>query len=244
VSLVPVSPTPLAETDLPIAEVEVEVEVDDRFSTCGIGLVGSASTLEPGESGLGLGSSASISAAASTSVSSLWVIGRSRRLAFVSALSRTLRARAVARGADRISGRRSAPPVGHGSCALLGMTQRQDDKTSFLRFPHHGLDAYAVALDALEKADALAKKLPRGYGPLGDQLRRASQSAFLQLAEGAARSGADRAQRLRGARAEACEAAACVEALGRLGLATESEVAELLSLLGRLAAMLTKLAGR
>ena len=143
-SLVPVSPTPLAETDLPIAEVEV----DDRFSTCGIGLVGSASTLEPGEAGLGLGSSASTSAAASTSVSSLWVIGRSRRLAFVSALSRTLRARAVARGADRISGRRSAPPVGHGSCALLGMTQRQDDKTSFLRFPHHGLDAYAVALDA------------------------------------------------------------------------------------------------
>ena len=121
------------------------------------------------------------------------------------------------------------------------MTQRQDDKTSFLLFPHHGLDAYAVALDALEKADALAKKLPRGYGPLSDQLRRASQSAFLQLAEGAARSGADRAQRLRGARAEACEAAACVEGLG---LSTQSEVAELLSLLGRLAAMLTKLAGR
>lgn len=121
------------------------------------------------------------------------------------------------------------------------MTQRQDDKTSYLRFPHHGLDAYAVALDALEKADALAKKLPRGYGPLSDQLRRASQSAFLQLAEGAARSGADRAQRLRGARAEACEAAACVEALGRLGLSAPSEVAELLSLLGRLAAMLTKL---
>ena len=47
-----------------------------------------------------------------------------------------------------------------------------------------------VALEALAKADALAKKLPRGYGPLSDQLRRASQSAFLQLSEGAARSGA------------------------------------------------------
>jgi hypothetical protein len=35
-----------------------------------------------------------------------------------------------------------------------------------------------------------------------------------------------------------------VEALGRLGLATEAEMAELLSLLGRLAAMLTKLSGR
>ncbi|MBK6518492.1 MAG: four helix bundle protein [Polyangiaceae bacterium] len=124
------------------------------------------------------------------------------------------------------------------------MTNRPNDKApSFTQFPHHSLDAYRVALEALTKADALAKKLPRGYGPLSDQLRRASQSAFLQLSEGAARR-ADRAQRLRGARAEACEAAACVEALGRLGLATQSEVAELLSLLGRLAAMLTKLAGR
>ncbi|MBK8943277.1 MAG: hypothetical protein IPM79_38180 [Polyangiaceae bacterium] len=42
-SLVPASPTPLAETDLPLAETDLplaEVEVDDRFSTCGIELVG------------------------------------------------------------------------------------------------------------------------------------------------------------------------------------------------------------
>jgi four helix bundle protein len=125
------------------------------------------------------------------------------------------------------------------------MTSRPNDKAPpYTQFPHHSLDAYRVALEALAKADALAKKLPRGYGPLSDQLRRASQSAFLQLSEGAARNGADRAQRLRGARAEACEAAACVEALGHLGLANEGEVRELLSLLGRLAAMLTKLSSR
>ncbi|MFO0552429.1 MAG: four helix bundle protein [Polyangiaceae bacterium] len=123
------------------------------------------------------------------------------------------------------------------------MTQSQDDKP-FRRFPHHGLDAYAVALDALVMADALAKRLPRGYGPLSDQLRRASQSAFLRLSEGAARTGADRAQRLRGALAEACEAAACVEALERLGLAAPTDVTQLLDLLGRLCAMLTKLARR
>ncbi len=109
-------------------------------------------------------------------------------------------------------------------------------------FRHHSLDAYGVALDALVAADAIAKKLPRGYGPLCDQLRRASQSAFLQLAEGVARTGADRAQRLRGACAEACEAAACVEAMGRLGLAHPHQVEALLVLLGRLVAMLTKLA--
>ncbi|MBK6514299.1 MAG: four helix bundle protein [Polyangiaceae bacterium] len=119
-----------------------------------------------------------------------------------------------------------------------GMTHRPNHKAPlYTQFPHHGLDAYAVGLEALTKADALAKKLPRGYGPLSDQLRRASQSAFLQLSEGAARTSADRAQRLRGARAEACEA--CVEALERLGLATAADAGELLSLLGRLAAMLT-----
>ena len=132
----------------------------------------------------------------------------------------------------------------HGSCAGGGMSHRQDDKTSYTRFPHHSLDAYGVALEALAQADALAKALPRGYGPPSDQLRRASQSAFLQLSEGAARLGPDRAQRLRCARAEACEAAACVEALGRLGLATTTEVADLMGLLGRLAAMLTRLPGR
>ncbi|MBL8743494.1 MAG: four helix bundle protein [Myxococcales bacterium] len=123
------------------------------------------------------------------------------------------------------------------------MARHPNDKAFYTQFPHCSLDAYAVALDALVKADALAKRLPRGYGPLADQLRRASQSAFLQLSEGAARTGAD-PQRLRGGRAEACEAAACVDALGRLGLASEGEVHDLLQLLGRLAAMLAKLAGR
>lgn len=120
------------------------------------------------------------------------------------------------------------------------MTDRRDNKAP-LRFPHHQLDAYQVALDALKLADQMAKRVPRGYGPLCDQLRRATQSAFLQLAEGVARFGAERAQRLRGARAETCEAAACVEAIGHLGLAPAAETDALLALLGRLAAMLTRL---
>ena len=123
------------------------------------------------------------------------------------------------------------------------MTHDPND-LGFDRLPHHQLDAYGVALEALCAADAIAKRLPRGYGPLCDQLRRASQSAFLQLAEGAARSGAERAQRLRCARAEACEAAACAEAIGRLGLAPSQEVSALLRLLGRLSAMLLSLSRR
>jgi four helix bundle protein len=146
----------------------------------------------------------------------------------------------------RISGSASDLGLGFGSRrpALLERRGVASCCPPYTQFLHHSLDAYGVALEALARAYALAKKLPRGYGPLSDQLRRASQSAFLQLGEGAARSGADRSQRLRCARAEACEAAACVEALGRLGLATSDEVRELLSLLGRLAAMLTKLARR
>ncbi|MBK8999882.1 MAG: hypothetical protein IPM35_29545 [Myxococcales bacterium] len=46
---------------------------------------------------------------------------------------------------------------------------------------HTSLDAHRIALEALVRGDAIARKLPRGYGPLRDQLSRALQSAYLQL---------------------------------------------------------------
>jgi four helix bundle protein len=95
---------------------------------------------------------------------------------------------------------------------------------------------------AMIACDAIAKKLPRGYGPLADQLKRSSQSAYLQLAEGANRSGADAKNRFRGGHGEAGEAAAAVEGVMRLGLASESECMNALELLDRTAAMLTRLA--
>ena len=108
-------------------------------------------------------------------------------------------------------------------------------------FSHQRLRAWGVALQALALCDGAAKRLGRGYGPLADQLRRASQSACLQVAEGAAKVGAERAQRLRGARAEASEAAAALEAASVLGLLPASEVAQAMNELGRLCAMLVKL---
>lgn len=111
------------------------------------------------------------------------------------------------------------------------------------RFAHHRLDAFFVAKTALVAGDAIVKKLPRGYGPLGDQLRRALVGAYLQLSEAASREGNDRKYRFRIARGECNEAAAAVEAAAALGIASEAESQALLVLLDRLAAMLARLGG-
>jgi four helix bundle protein len=114
-----------------------------------------------------------------------------------------------------------------------------DDSTP--RFSHHGLDAYGVALDALVQGDQVARRIPRGYAKLRDQLQRALQGAFLQTVEAAARSGADRTSRMRAARAEAMEAAAALEAVAALGLVPARSVHAPLHLLHRLTCMLTRL---
>jgi hypothetical protein len=71
------------------------------------------------------------------------------------------------------------------------------------RFAHHSLDAFGVILEALRLGDAIARELPRGYGKLSDQLRRALLGAYLQFTEAAAREGADSGRRSRGSRASA-----------------------------------------
>ena len=110
-------------------------------------------------------------------------------------------------------------------------------------FDYQRLDAYTVALQALVEGDRLARQLPRGYGKLTDQLRRALLSAHLGVAEAASRSGADRRARFRCSRGEASEAAAALEAVLALQLAPAERVEPILHLLGRLCAMLTRLAG-
>lgn len=111
------------------------------------------------------------------------------------------------------------------------------------RFSHHRLDAFHVSRDALVAGDVLVKKLPRGYGALADQMRRALLGAYLNLTEAAARDGNDRRQRFRCARAECNEAAAAVEAAVALGLVPEAEDNGVLGNLDRLAAMLSRLGG-
>ena len=138
----------------------------------------------------------------------------------------------------------SAPQTDTGRMFMTQQASSTAQTTNSRRwqFDHHRLDAYRVALEALVGGEAIIKQLPRGYGKLADQLRRALLGAHLQTSEAAARTGADRRARFRIARAEACEAAAALEAIEALGLAHPSKVEPVIALLWRLCAMLTKLA--
>jgi four helix bundle protein len=109
-------------------------------------------------------------------------------------------------------------------------------------FDHERLDAFQVAREALARGEHIARGLPRGFGSLKDQLRRALLSAYLGVAEAANRTGKDRLARFRCARAEAAEAAAALDAIVILGLAPQDDVRPVIHLLARLTAMLTKLA--
>lgn len=120
----------------------------------------------------------------------------------------------------------------------------RDTKFKAGRFDYQRLDAYKVALRALELGEQIAKQLPRGYGKLKDQLRRALLSSYLNIAEASSRTGNDRRSRFRCSRGEAAEAAAAVEAVALLQLAPLSQTDELTALLGRSCAMLTRLAQR
>jgi hypothetical protein len=52
-------------------------------------------------------------------------------------------------------------------------------------FEHERLDAFVIARRALQAGETLAKRLPRGYANLADQLRRALLAAYLGVAEAA-----------------------------------------------------------
>ena len=108
-------------------------------------------------------------------------------------------------------------------------------------FSHEKLDVYVASRDALVVGDAIVRSLPRGYGHFADQLRRALLSLHLGVAEACNRSGADRSNRCRCARAEAGESAAALDGLSVLGLVDIGRASELRTLLHRIYSMLTKL---
>ena len=105
------------------------------------------------------------------------------------------------------------------------------------------LDVYRCAIAFLGQVTPLSEKLPRGYGPLADQLRRAALSVPLNIAEGNGRQGKDAAHHYTIARGSALECAAILDACEALRFVASPETMPLRELLERVVCMLTKMRG-
>jgi four helix bundle protein len=109
-------------------------------------------------------------------------------------------------------------------------------------FDYERLDVYVAALDFVTTADALAKAASRGYGDLADQLRRASTSVLLNLAEGAGEfAPREKARFYRLAKRSGTECAALVEIYRRLELVEPQVADQARAALLRIVSMLVRL---
>ena len=110
-------------------------------------------------------------------------------------------------------------------------------------FDHEQLNVYQSAVDFLAYSDELAGNLPKGRAYLAAQLRRASSSIVLNIAEGAGEfSKIEKARFYRIARRSATESAGILDCCTRLKL-MDSTVYKLgRDLLLRIVSMLVQLA--
>ena len=109
-------------------------------------------------------------------------------------------------------------------------------------FDHERLDVYTAAMDFVALAQVITHALPAGHGELADQLRRASMSIVLDIAEGAGEfSKADKARFYRIARRSGTECAAIVEIGRRLESIAPTHADDARELLLRIVSMLTSL---
>ena len=104
------------------------------------------------------------------------------------------------------------------------------------------LDVYRRAIEFLALAVRVTGHMPRGQADLRDQLRRASTSIPLNIAEASGKTGAaDRARFHAIARGSALECAAILDVLQLLGAAELSDVEQGKLLLSRVVSMLSKM---
>jgi four helix bundle protein len=109
-------------------------------------------------------------------------------------------------------------------------------------FGFQKLDVYQCATQFLALSAPLADRAPRGYGALGDQLRRAALSTPLNIAEGTGKFDKDARRFYAIARGSALECAAILDAFEALGIVTPADdLAKGRELLERTVAMLTVL---
>lgn len=110
------------------------------------------------------------------------------------------------------------------------------------RLHHEDLDAYQASVQFLALATQWVGTLPRGNGALADQMRRASLSIPLNIAEGyGKRSAAERSHHYDIARGSAHECGAVLDASKVLGLVDEARFIEGKTLLVRVVSMLVKM---
>jgi four helix bundle protein len=109
-------------------------------------------------------------------------------------------------------------------------------------FSFERLEVFQCATEFLLVAAHIVDSLPRGFGALGDQLKRASLSVTCNIAEGTGRLSAADQRRFYGiARGSAMECAALMVACTKLGLASDAGVGNGRRLLVRIVSMLTKM---
>ena len=104
------------------------------------------------------------------------------------------------------------------------------------------LDVYQCAVRLLAHCAQLSADVPKGYASLADQLRRASLSVPLNIAEGAGRPTATDAARFYGiARGSAMECGAILDALTAVGGTDRTCIDAAMALLVRVVEMLTRM---
>lgn len=111
-----------------------------------------------------------------------------------------------------------------------------------LLFDFERLDIYRCAIEFLTLAIRVTARMPRGQADLRDQLRRASTSIPLNIAEASGKTGvADRAHFHAIARGSALECAAILDVLQRLNAIANEDVELGKHLLSRIVSMLSKM---
>ena len=121
-----------------------------------------------------------------------------------------------------------------------GPTERADGREPSFGFEK--LDVYQRAVDFLALSAEISAAVPPGHHALLEQLRRASLSITVNIAEGVGRTGVrDRKRHYSIARGSAMECAAILDACRVLSLADAVQLAKARELLHRTVSMLTKM---
>ncbi|MBI2892443.1 MAG: four helix bundle protein [Deltaproteobacteria bacterium] len=109
-------------------------------------------------------------------------------------------------------------------------------------FSFENLDVYKCAIQFPAQASTMVGTLPSGHAALADQLKRASLSVPLDIAEGSGRTGQSDLRRHHAiARGSAIECAAILDACRVLGLGRGDRIEEARTLLERIVSMLSKM---